>query len=110
TDRDAAPAAHQASEGPAEDTVLAEPAGIETEHELQCDEDHEVPVGRVMGADGDEPVELRQLALDPPAHQFQYAAPQPFGGWIGGQVVTGHRSTSVFLVVFIPEPVLRAAS
>ncbi|MOA45724.1 hypothetical protein D3C78_1681530 [compost metagenome] len=82
-DRDAAPGLQQAGEGPDEDAVLAEPARIQAQDELNGDEDHEVPVRGVVGADHHELVQRRHLPFDAPAHQFQHATPQPLREWIG---------------------------
>src|SRR5690606_20519185 len=61
-------AAHQAAPWPAEDAVLAEPARTQSQHQLEGDEQDEIPIGSVVGADDDELVDCRKLSLYAPAH------------------------------------------
>src|SRR5690606_5634352 len=95
-DGNATPALQQAAERPAEDAVLAEPAGVDAHDELGGDEHHEVPVRGVVRTDHHELVQGRQLAFDAPAHEFQHAASQGFGEPVGGQEITGHPTTSAY--------------
>ncbi|MNG03744.1 hypothetical protein D3C84_868360 [compost metagenome] len=89
-DRHPAPALHQPAEGPAEQAVLAEPARVQAQYELHREENHEIPVGGVVGADHHKLVEVRHAPFDAPAHQLEHAVANRLGEWITGQVVTVH--------------------